>query len=134
VQVQSLVRQLPRWDKSWADETVWPEVRQLGLFADYLSSKPPKRVSAIVAVSPRDDREPRRYSLRLVAIARFRAEYSIIERVAHAIAPAIVESGIVPIIHPFRVSEFEEMPEDAPLIRRMFSHGRNLWNTSYDSL
>jgi hypothetical protein len=121
------INQLPPWTEL---ESAHDPLIGLGHFHDSLMSRPPKRVSSVIALrtSTRSGARWRRQGGSLfVAVGRFQTEYSVIAKVAHSIAPAIVITGNVPLIRPIREEEIAEMPEDALFAERLRSRGARLW-------
>lgn len=123
-----LLERLPSWQEPGVIEVPWREREALGHFHDALSTTPPRRVWAVIAVSPPQRRVRRRYELPLVAVSRFRSEYSVIEAVARSLARAILETGVVPIIQPIRQAEIESMHEDTPFVKMLATRGFRVWS------
>jgi hypothetical protein len=129
VNIDELLEGTRSWDRTHEIET-WDERVQLGHFHDSLVLAPPQRVRAVLAVAPLRRNKARAPFVPLVTIARFRTEYSVIEAVARSIAPAILTTGIVPIIQPVREGDIEELYDDAPFLRRLTERGIRVWDST----
>lgn len=98
-------------------------------FVDALATKPPRRVEAIVSLQG-NGRHTEDWS-RLLVIARFTSPHSPIEAVARSLAKAVLEAGIVPLIVPLNVREFETMTWDTPIVRRIATRSAVLFRSKH---
>jgi hypothetical protein len=93
--------------------------------ADYLTDRHPKGVKAVFVVGR--DRFGRRILLpQLVTVASYRSAYTIIERMARVLSPAVMSLDVTPVIVPVTERAIEGMTEDTPFVRRLVRHGVRL--------
>lgn len=113
VEIQELINVLRREDDTLAAERPY----HLRYFEDLLLSARPTRTFAVVAIRP--SRRTEHEWERLIVIAAFRAPFSAILTLAGILAPATLETGIVPLITPINYRSFEGMTWDTPVVRRI---------------
>lgn len=129
MRLADLLENLPTWQSAiTGDRLLALESAPLGAFSDRLIVSRPYNVNAVIAVRPRAPDQARTW-LRLVTFARFRSQYSIIERMAQALAPAIVSTGVIPIIQPLRELDIRDVIFDAPWFRRLLAGGAVLYTS-----
>jgi hypothetical protein len=127
MRLSELLRIVPSWQDAYLGDRI-PVLAEvpLGAFSDRLITTRPYNVDAVVAVPPRRPDQARTW-LPMLAFARFRTQYSIIERVAQALAPTTVGTGIIPVIEPLHESDLVNAVPDAPWVRRVLERGAVLY-------
>jgi hypothetical protein len=68
----------------------------------------------------------------MIAIARFRTPFSVIEELAALLAPVVAEVGVVPMIVPIAEGSLAELTWKTPIIRAMTDQGVLLFDREYD--
>jgi hypothetical protein len=117
------IRTLRQAEDRWMGDDAF----YLPSYADRLNTRRPERVLGVVALPwprPRSDRWTR-----LVAFARYRRAYSVIEELADVLAPAVLETGLVPMIVPIRDRDVLGMTAETPFVRRTIERGVVLFDS-----
>lgn len=125
MEIEELSSQIPKIGEAISNQLFYPEIlSNLGNIGDRLYTTHPDRVYLVAALAPL--RGPIRLkTVKLITVARFRVPYSVIQRVAHSLAPTILTTGILPVIDPIsdlairlmeRTNNFIEMLIDRSLL------------------
>ena len=126
MQLSELLTSIPTVREA-ADRWMADDALYLPNYADHLNTRRPRRVLGVVAV-PWPRRRSDRWT-RLVAFGRYHRAYAIIEQLADVLAPAALETGLVPLIVPFRDRDLLGMTIDTPFVRRTVANGVVLLDT-----
>lgn len=92
-------------------------------FEDRLKLDPPEKTTAVIAL-------PRRRMqdwTTLVAVARFRSPFSIIEELSELLAPTSLATGVVPTLMPLAERALQTMTWETPLVRHLQGNGLLLY-------
>ena len=96
-------------------------------FADSFETTKPPNILTVIAVPPRPVLSSRHWLHFITVVKSMRSEYGQIERLAEQLAPAVLQTGIVPIVEPLAERELEQMNYDFPVVRAMFDRGSLLY-------
>ena len=100
---------------------------QLPSFADQLQTVRPRNVRAVIALPPWPVRSSRRW-LHLLALATgYRADFTLIHRLAADLVPAVLNTGIVPIIEPLHERDLTTLEANSEIIVNVLSRGTLLY-------
>jgi hypothetical protein len=105
----------------------WASALEIGHFRDGLYATRPKGLDVAIALEP-SHVDMKRKILPLVVVARFNIPYSIIEKVAEALAPIIAATGVLPRIEPFSTRRLKLMPHDSSAIIRLRKKGVRIYH------
>lgn len=92
-------------------------------FSEVLIERSPKRISSLIVLPYSRPHAIKADWVKFVAISHFRFQFSAIEELAKVLAPAAVESGVVPIISPIQEKALKGMSWRTPIINAMNKHG-----------
>jgi hypothetical protein len=98
----------------------------LRLFGGRLEARASRRMRAVFAIRRRRRGIPDDWT-QFIAFARVRTTYAIVEEMSRILAPVAFETGVVPIVVPYREIDFAGMTTDTPIVRRIIENGMPLY-------
>lgn len=117
---------LEPWNAARFSPKYWPAFAHAGHFGDRLVITQPSGVELAVAILPAF-KHLRRDVLHICTIAKYRKSYAIVNRMAKALAPTVLQTNVIPVIEPVDVNAIESAGEGAHFIKWLTKRGTLLY-------